>query len=62
MSGFQGSDVDALDKIAGYTKKAADFATLVAGVLEAVAAVLEAFSWTGWAAAFAKYLRAVVIP
>ncbi len=62
MSGFQGSDVDALDQIAGWTKKAADFATLVAGVLEAVATALEAFSWTGWAAAFARYLRTVVIP
>lgn len=62
MSGFQGADVDGLDTTASRMLKAAEACTTVATALEALAAALAAMSWTGFAAAFAAYLRAVVIP
>ncbi|PZR51572.1 hypothetical protein DNL40_15885 [Xylanimonas oleitrophica] len=59
---FQGSDVDGLDRIVARMNDAAAFADKLVVVLKALAAAMEAMSWTGWCAAFARYLRAVVIP
>ncbi|WP_223147957.1 hypothetical protein, partial [Actinotalea sp. JY-7885] len=59
---FQGADVDGLDTLARRTNEAADFADDVVVALKIVVAALEAMSWTGWAAAFAAYLKGVVIP
>ncbi|WP_046527855.1 hypothetical protein [Cellulomonas sp. FA1] len=59
---FRGSDVDGLDRIVRTMTDAAEFADDVVTALRVLAAALEAMSWTGWAAAFARYLRAVVIP
>lgn len=62
MAGFQGADVDGLDSTASRMLQASEACTTVATALEALATALEAMSWTGFAAAFAAYLRAVVIP
>lgn len=59
---FRGSDVDGLDRVVGRMTDAADFADDVVTALQALATALDLMSWTGWAAAFARYLRAVVIP
>src|SRR5690606_16062521 len=59
---FQGADVDGLDKTANRCMEGADFADTVAKALEMLVAALEAMSWTGFAAALAAYLKAVVIP
>ncbi len=62
MSGFQGADVDGLDTTASRMLQAAQACTTIATALAALATALEAMSWTGFAAAFAAYLRGVVIP
>lgn len=59
---FRGSDVDGLDRIVRRMTDAAEFADDVVKALKVLAAALDAMSWTGWAAAFARYLRGVVIP
>lgn len=59
---FHGADVDGLDRTANRCMEGADFADTVARALEALVAALEAMSWTGFAAALAAYLKAVVIP
>lgn len=59
---FQGADVDGLDRTANRCMEGADFADTVAKALEILVAALEAMSWTGFAAALAAYLKAVVIP
>lgn len=59
---FRGSDVDGLDRIVRRMEDAAEFADDVVTALKVLAAALDAMSWTGWAAAFSRYLRAVVIP
>ncbi len=59
---FQGADVDGLDRTANRCMESADFADTVARTLEILVAALEAMSWTGFAAALAAYLKAVVIP
>lgn len=59
---FRGADVDGLDRIVRRMNDAAEFADDVVTALRVLAAALDAMSWTGWAAAFARYLRAVVIP
>lgn len=59
---FQGADVDGLDRTANRCMEGADFADTVARALEILVAALEAMSWTGFAAALAAYLKAVVIP
>lgn len=59
---FQGADVDGLDRTANKCLEGAEFADTVAKALEILVAALEAMSWTGFAAALAAYLKAVVIP
>ncbi|KQR12014.1 hypothetical protein [Cellulomonas sp. Leaf334] len=59
---FRGSDVDGLDRVVNKMTDAAEFADDVVMALKALATALDCMSWTGWAAAFARYLRAVVIP
>ncbi|ROR96213.1 hypothetical protein EDD28_0792 [Salana multivorans] len=59
---FQGADVSGLDRLTQRCQQGAQFARGLATALEVLAAALEAMSWTGWAAAFARYLRSVVIP
>lgn len=59
---FRGSDVDGLDRVVNKMTDAAEFADDVVTALKALATALDCMSWTGWAAAFARYLRAVVIP
>ncbi|WP_091784214.1 hypothetical protein [Pedococcus dokdonensis] len=62
MPGFQGADVDGLDRTAQTMLDASEAATAVATALQAIVAALEAMSWTGFAAALAAYLKGVVIP
>ena len=62
MTGFQGADVDGLDRTAQSMLDAAEAATAVATALQALVVALEAMSWTGFAAALAAYLKGVVIP
>ena len=59
---FRGSDVDGLDRVVHKMTDAAEFADDVVTALKILATALDMMSWTGWAAAFARYLRAVVIP
>lgn len=59
---FQGADVSGLDRLTQRCQQGAQFARSLAKALEMLAAALEAMSWTGWAKAFAMYLRSVVIP
>ena len=62
MAGFQGADVDGLDRTAQTMLDASEAATAVATALQAIVVALEAMSWTGFAAALAAYLKGVVIP
>lgn len=59
---FSGSDTDELDRIVEKMNDAADYAQKIAAALKVLCAALDAMSWTGYAAALARYLRAVVIP
>jgi len=59
---FHGADVSQLDRMAQKAQSGADFARKVALTLKAVVRALQAMSWTGWAAAYARYLEVTVIP
>src|SRR5690625_5527186 len=59
---FQGADVSGLDKMANKAQQGADQARKTVVILRAVVRALQAMSWTGWAAAYARYLEVTVIP
>ncbi|WP_413452610.1 hypothetical protein AA0Y32_09880 [Georgenia phoenicis] len=59
---FQGADVSGLDAMAQKAQDGADYAKKVAMALKILVRALKAMSWTGWAAGYAAYLEATVIP
>src|SRR5690625_1836451 len=59
---FQGADVSGLDIVANKARQGADQARKTVVILRSVVRALQAMSWTGWAAAYARYLEVTVIP
>src|SRR5690625_7695211 len=59
---WYGRELAVLHKMASQSQQCADRARKTVVLLRAVVRALQAMSWPGWAAAYARYLEVTVIP